>query len=721
MELRPKLTLAAPVMGALLTLTGPAVAGVTSFTAVGSPKNWDVNANWSAGIPGFGDTVYIGNLAGVENAFVKLNSDVGPFSLVEVTDGMALDTNGHRLLNSLGIMTFDGQNQIGNIIYPSSLRLRESGIDIDAWIHTVMLSNEADVMADDGTKLRISEYMELAEGTGAFGAATLEFQYNDPAGVALNNFGHIGGQPGNMYLDQLGAAKFDLDGVGDVGHSPATISAMINQTQPALGSTIEVNGTALTDEFDGELRLGGDGRIDMNLSSGWTLGPDGIVTFLGGPNHHPVLGGDTMTVLGNIEADARNSLIEADVMILNGAHTTVHENDTLTFTGNTVANTTMFTVNDGGTLDFTGPSNLTNNGYDLLGGSMTGAIIVNNNAHGIRGHGTVDNRVISDGMIWAEGGGTLLINGTSNDWDGPGGAGEMRAWGADLHLTNTVDTTFEGAVRVFPDDELFIDGFELDMLPTSYMYIWNGTYRSNERQQFGGEIDALFTVDIDADVDVLPTADVGIGDRLNMNQEAVIAAGATVIGGPTAVLVGGANGTLNLADGAVADVDVQAQGTMLVDANFGTADINDNFFLNGVLQLQLGPAPIGQFDHLNIADTIEARGHFDVVMVNYQPQLGDAFDVLDFTTFVDLGYTMGLPILPANLMWDTTTFEIDGVLRIIVDPCPTDINKDGVTNVQDLLILLAEWGPVGIQSDFNEDGIVNTLDLLELLINWGAC
>jgi len=46
-----------------------------------------------------------------------------------------------------------------------------------------------------------------------------------------------------------------------------------------------------------------------------------------------------------------------------------------------------------------------------------------------------------------------------------------------------------------------------------------------------------------------------------------------------------------------------------------------------------------------------------------------------------------------------------------------DINGDGVVNVEDLLILLANWGTSG-PGDLNEDGIVNVLDLLILLANW---
>jgi choice-of-anchor B domain-containing protein len=58
------------------------------------------------------------------------------------------------------------------------------------------------------------------------------------------------------------------------------------------------------------------------------------------------------------------------------------------------------------------------------------------------------------------------------------------------------------------------------------------------------------------------------------------------------------------------------------------------------------------------------------------------------------------------------------------EPSP-DINGDGVVDVNDLLMLLADWGecdpePAPCPSDLNGDGSVNVLDLLELLDQWGV-
>ncbi|MDY7107338.1 MAG: carboxypeptidase regulatory-like domain-containing protein [Planctomycetota bacterium] len=52
--------------------------------------------------------------------------------------------------------------------------------------------------------------------------------------------------------------------------------------------------------------------------------------------------------------------------------------------------------------------------------------------------------------------------------------------------------------------------------------------------------------------------------------------------------------------------------------------------------------------------------------------------------------------------------------------CPGDVNGDDVTDVNDLLQLLGEWGCEDCDSDINDDGFVDTEDLLLLLGNWGC-
>lgn len=69
-----------------------------------------------------------------------------------------------------------------------------------------------------------------------------------------------------------------------------------------------------------------------------------------------------------------------------------------------------------------------------------------------------------------------------------------------------------------------------------------------------------------------------------------------------------------------------------------------------------------------------------------------------------------------------------GIVLSTVNQPLTDLNVDCVTDHHDLIMLLAQWGPIpggatgapgGSSADFNQDGIVDVRDLLILLGNWG--
>jgi hypothetical protein len=61
-------------------------------------------------------------------------------------------------------------------------------------------------------------------------------------------------------------------------------------------------------------------------------------------------------------------------------------------------------------------------------------------------------------------------------------------------------------------------------------------------------------------------------------------------------------------------------------------------------------------------------------------------------------------------------------VNIIFTTCLADFNADDIVNVQDLLTLIAAWGPCGgCETDLNIDGDVNESDLLILIAAWGPC
>jgi hypothetical protein len=55
------------------------------------------------------------------------------------------------------------------------------------------------------------------------------------------------------------------------------------------------------------------------------------------------------------------------------------------------------------------------------------------------------------------------------------------------------------------------------------------------------------------------------------------------------------------------------------------------------------------------------------------------------------------------------------------NPCPPDLDGDGIVGVADILALIAGWGGNDPSHDLNGDGIVGVADLLAMIAAWGPC
>jgi hypothetical protein len=76
----------------------------------------------------------------------------------------------------------------------------------------------------------------------------------------------------------------------------------------------------------------------------------------------------------------------------------------------------------------------------------------------------------------------------------------------------------------------------------------------------------------------------------------------------------------------------------------------------------------------------------------------------------------------SGLLGTPGTMEQTNIGSTESDRCSGDFNADGNINVNDLLILIAAWGPCeGCAQDLNGDGAVNVNDLLVLIAAWGPC
>ena len=72
-------------------------------------------------------------------------------------------------------------------------------------------------------------------------------------------------------------------------------------------------------------------------------------------------------------------------------------------------------------------------------------------------------------------------------------------------------------------------------------------------------------------------------------------------------------------------------------------------------------------------------------------------------------------------MTDGDSYADEGTCA--ANPCPADVNGDGVVGGADLTALLASWGDAGggTSADLDGDGTVGGADLAIMLAAWGTC
>ncbi len=110
--------------------------------------------------------------------------------------------------------------------------------------------------------------------------------------------------------------------------------------------------------------------------------------------------------------------------------------------------------------------------------------------------------------------------------------------------------------------------------------------------------------------------------------------------------------------------------------------------------------------------TIEA---LNLDKVNDPPRIPFFSNPDVFYQGVPAGVPAGLPGQANNAL--SLTLNTPGI--IVARTRPGDVNQDGITNITDLLALLAAWSRNDPSADFDEDRTVGIGDLLILLAYWG--
>ncbi len=165
-----------------------------------------------------------------------------------------------------------------------------------------------------------------------------------------------------------------------------------------------------------------------------------------------------------------------------------------------------------------------------------------------------------------------------------------------------------------------------------------------------------------------------------------------------------------------------------------TLTIDGDLVMSPAATLLLDLATEAAHDKLAIGGTLVADGTLKVVFDERAdaPELGDAFELLDFASAGGAFAVFDLPALGAGLYWDTSGLLDDGVLEVAEAlPVVGDYDNSGQVEQADLDIVLQNWGDADVSDVTNwvnfaglpGGGIDDQVEQTELdlvLSNWGS-
>ena len=405
----------------LIVATGRLAADNHSWNT--GAGDWSDVGNWSpAALPTSTDTVSFGNTVAAENAFVRLDM-TDSVSGVTITDGMAFRTDGFTL-TVLGNTTVSGENHVGNVVWPSRLIVdRGAGTD-DYDTDDLTLINEGEVDLRDGGILEVDGLLSISSNSAIRGDGVVDFEGDLSRVYAHDGFLQAGVE--GMTLNQNGTGLLDLDGLSGGGR----IHIATSRIDGTAHAWLTVNGTQLHDAFSGEIVLGSDNRLTMNLSEGgWTADASSDIAFLGSSNDGPArISGSDLTVAGVFDV-LHDAVIDPHLTFSSSAVVDFNTNDELRLLGGvTLQGATLGSVDPGATI--TPESTVTvatsttidlpNGIVDLDGDSGTTQTTVNAGAHLVLNVDVLeDDGDGFDGTLDINAGATATVN-TTNDWHNEG-------------------------------------------------------------------------------------------------------------------------------------------------------------------------------------------------------------------------------------------------------------------------------------------------------------
>jgi T5SS/PEP-CTERM-associated repeat protein len=113
-----------------------------------------------------------------------------------------------------------------------------------------------------------------------------------------------------------------------------------------------------------------------------------------------------------------------------------------------------------------------------------------------------------------------------------------------------------------------------------------------------------------------------------------------------------------------------------------------SFGPSATLEIELaGTTPGTQFDRVTVADELALGGALDVTLLgSFTPVAGNSFDVLDWASLAGTFDMLRLPVLGADLMWNTSQLYTTGELSVVSAGLPGDYNDDGTVDAADYVV-----------------------------------
>jgi autotransporter-associated beta strand protein len=502
-------------------------------------------------------------------------------------------------------------------------------------------------------------------------------QSSDIDSFTGNFIGNVGG-PLSLY--KTGGVTFTLGGSTDNNSLNATVNTGTLVLAKTSSSTVHSIGGPLLINPQGKVQLGGsggdqiytlvtvtnNGTLDMNgQNEGFqSLLGLGNVTNSSSTASTLTLGentqsSDAATFGGFLSGSGDGNLN----LYKTGAGTlTLSGGDDNSFLHATVNSGTLILAKTSGTI------------VHALGGS--GAVLTVNQTGTVQLAGTGEDQIFYKSNVLLNG--TLDLNGHLEGFDGLNGSGLVTDTDSGTSSTLVVGqndnaqgpATFSGKIT---------DGKG----QVSLYKAGNGTQILSGQNTFSGLTGVFNGTLVLASAGALPT-----GSMVSVTNGAALVVDADSTGGT----VLSTSGTTTIAAGATLTANNFSLGTV------------------GGLTMQLGGPTVAANAKLNVNGALNLAAKLTVSLVNnFQPRLGDSFDLMDWGSLSGTFAALNLPALAGGLHWSTSQLYINGTIS--VGGLLGDYNQDGVVDAADYTVWRDTLGSTtDLRADGNDNGVIDQGD-----------